>query len=473
MLVSMLRICPRWLGVVGLVAFAVLSASCFSGDDSEATPDPTPVPFPELTPFAADVAARLHAIRDGASEVRELPLFVESSDGTVSREALQAYIDAFYENLTDEERREAAAANVVLRMLGLIDQDDDVVDLFRQSLGEGIAGLYFDDEDKLVLIGDGRNLFPGHETTLAHEYIHSLQDGFFDFGRFDRLLETENEDPETTTEYDVTLDCVREGDATFGSFLWARQEFGEEWADVVFPDEGEAPPQENDYPEALSRYGAFNYNECVSFAAALYGEGGWDAVNEAYFRPPTSTEQVLHAGKYLAGERATRLPAPDDVSRTLGDGWERLDLDVFGEFDVFNYVATLLDDEDAGTEVAAGWGAGWIAVYRHRADDDEATPSPEVAAGEDVLLHITLEWDSQADYTEFDEAFRRIASAMSGGTARGDDVRVLCWSTETEHAFYLGEPNGGHNHLIITTNRAARDAALTQRIEGRLFGCPA
>ncbi len=132
----------------------------------------------------------------------------------------------------------------------------------------------------------------------------------------------------------------------------------------------------------------------LAFARALWARGGAPALREAWGRPPESTEQVLHPGKYFARERplAVRpaVPAPAGA-RLLSEG-------VLGEL----LLRTLL--EDGAETAAAGWGGdGW------RLWD----------VGERTALAWRTEWDSPADAGEFHSALRARFGRHRRAPARG------------------------------------------------------
>ncbi len=206
--------------------------------------------------------------------------------------------------------------------------------------------MYSYDEDKLVLVTDGEpNLDIDDEVTLAHEYVHCFQYDAFDFKRLGKLEEKEDKN-KANTEYSTAIEALMEGDATISSISYAGAKLGEQgftdWINSA--KEASSGDKEDSYPPFLERSFSFPYDQGADFALYLWQKGGWEELNKAYDNPPSTTEQVLHPEKYLAGEEAEDLKLPD-LSDDLGKGWEQLDDDVFGEFDVYNYLLTILGDE--------------------------------------------------------------------------------------------------------------------------------
>lgn len=374
----------RTLVLPALLALCALFASgcLFGGDDDDGPP------FPELTPFPDALSARLHEIRDRVSQIRGLPPYEKVEEGTITQEALAAYYDAAFEELDEEEEADLEAASVVLRLLGLIGPDDDLRQIFTEEFSGIIAGQYVVDEDRLVLIGAAEgDLSISDELTIAHEYVHSFQDGKYGIDEFGKEFLEGDLEEDGYTQYSTTLDCLIEGDAELSQEQYAEQVFGPGWREQAAAQEAEDSSPDIDIPIFLLRDFAFNYNQCPEFVRALYQGGGWAAVDAAYQNPPDTTEQVLHVEKYRERELANTGP-PVDLTEQL-DGWKLLDSSQFGEFDVYNYAVTLTSDDIASTIAAAGWGSGWVRSYRNENDPSRA------------IVQLSLGWDSQQDLLEF------------------------------------------------------------------------
>jgi hypothetical protein len=70
----------------------------------------------------------------------------------------------------------------------------------------------------------------------------------------------------------------------------------------------------------------FPYRDGLAFVVDLYRAGGFALVDQAYARPPQTTEHILHPEKYLADERPraiAELEAPAgwkvEGKHTLGE----------------------------------------------------------------------------------------------------------------------------------------------------------
>jgi len=371
------------IAVLALSVCLLMAGGCTLGDKEEDA-----VPFPSLTPFPDALSARLHQIRDRVSGIRGLTPNESVTEGTVSDDTLRDYYGASIDELDEEEEADLDAYNVVLKLLGVIGPDDDLRQIYGEEFSALAAGLYVPEDDALVLIGaaDG-DLGVQDEVAIAHEYVHSFQDGKYDLEKFDKEFLDGDLEEDGFTQYSETLGCLIEGDATLADEQYAEQVFGADWREQIAAESDADPPPDFNIPEFLLRDFFFSYGECTEFVRALYTEGGWRAVDAAYADPPDTTEQVLHVDKYKDRELANTGP-PEDLTQEL-DTWNLLDSSQFGEFDVYNWAVTLTGEHAAAKQVGAGWGAGWVRSYRDENDTARA------------IVQLSLGWDSENDLLEF------------------------------------------------------------------------
>lgn len=410
------------------------------------------VEFPETTPFPTDLQDQVHEIRDQVAEMRGLPLKDDVTEGTLSRDDYAETIEAGYDALTEDERSELEIYNVAWRLMRQIRPDEDLVEMFSQSYAEEIAGFYIPEEEELVLIGDGiDSLEAWDEVTIAHEYVHSFQDGVFDWDGLRELAEDEDEDSQT--EYGTTVDCVIEGDATLAGFQWAAAEQGEERLQQ-FGDESETGESTAQLSPAIERYFYFNYNECPAFVAATQQEGGWQAVDALFEDPPWTTEQILHPEKYENREDA-RDSRPVELEDALDGSWDQADRFPFGEFDVYNYLATILNDESSARIAADGWGSGWLTIY---AQDLSESASEDVPAP-GAIVHIYVDWDTADEFDEFLAIYGEVLRTIAGDTweSAGDDGPVR-WDAENEFGLLAWDEDNMSVDIVISSTEDAREA---------------
>jgi hypothetical protein len=131
------------------------------------------------------------------------------------------------------------------------------------------------------------------------------------------------------------------------------------------------------------------------FTMSLRQEGGWEAVSRAYESMPLSAEQTIHPEKYGAEHRDDPTPVSlPDLPMLAGGGWHSIDAAVLGEF----YLRLLLRNFDCpkgqSTVATEGWDGDMYRAFRH--DDGR------------VLVVMATTWDTEADASEFFEAYRSI-----------------------------------------------------------------
>ena len=457
----------RFAIIAGIVVVSSTASLC-----GGAASDEDAIPLPETKPFSAEQETAIYEIRDAAMFIRGLNVSSEINEGTLTREEIRAYYESIDSELTDEDRAEIEVYNTAFRMLRIFGPEDDLFDLYTDFWGDSSAGFYALDEDKLVLIGDGLNLSYEDKSTLAHEYIHSFQDAAFDLDAWDKLHEKESDNEDgAPTEYGTTTDCLLEGDASLTETIYAQQVLGPEPEEDPAVDAGNPPAAEDDGPDTppgFLRYMVFNYNECPLWALALWADAGgkFDKINEAYARPPWTTEQIMHPEKYLQREGVTSMP-PLDLRDRLGDGWERATSGIFGEFDVYNYVATVLDDEAAGASAASGWGVGWIGLYTSEGEED-------VADDDSTVVYVSLEFDNAAEFNEFAVIYGAVIEKLGGASVtRAPDGSAACWNGAVERAYVGVNPARNRIDIVMATDDASLKLAASDPLSSASTGkCP-
>ncbi len=430
----------RRLAPLGLISVIVLALSaCSSGDSSS---------FPDLQPFPPDLKARLHEIRDTAAEVRGLSTNDSVKEGQVARDVLRQYWEDQAAAMSDDDRRETEALDAALKLLHVIGPGDDLLDIAGSEFSEGILGFYFPNDDRLALVAENAGALDGEdEVILAHEYVHSFQDVDLGGDHLQKLVAEEQDD--SRTEYRTTISCLKEGDAYLAMQQYGKQVYGDDWYEKTFgAGQDDAGAEDRPTSPFMERYYAFDYTECPQFVNAIYEDGGWPAVNALYDDPPATTEQILDPEKYRTRE-FTRTSAPESAEDSLGEGWKLLNTSLFGEFDVYNYVATILDDEFAGAVVADGWGAGWISVYTRDGAD----------GGSGTLVRIQLDWDSSRDMAEFLAAYGPMVQIVSGGQMDGDRVAgPVRWGGGGQYGYVSWDDKLNRVQIVVSSDESARES---------------
>lgn len=370
-----------------------------------ATRSPTPEPSAILARRIAEVEAQVPPIR-GLRPTADVPTRV------IDRERLKTELRAaFAQEGLDEQYR---TVGDLYEHLGLLPDDTDLEQVVLEVTGAGVIGVYFPDRKEMVVVESGAGLDPTARMTLAHEFTHALQDQHFGLEGLDI------EDP-TQSDRGIARLALVEGDATQLMIEWASAHLTPlELLSVVA---GSLTPEQqrilDETPPAVSRQMLFPYVEGQLFVADLKQRGGWRAIDEAYTKPPDSTEQILHPEAFAARERpiAVRLPA---VGAALGEGWSNVLEDTMGELtsQIWLDLATASSDPEttpSAVRAAAGWGGDRIASY-------------EGPGGAWAVAWQTA-WDSARDAAEFRATAAAVLRRLPADSALlgegGDTVIVL------------------------------------------------
>jgi hypothetical protein len=153
-----------------------------------------------------------------------------------------------------------------------------------------------------------------------------------------------------------------------------------------------------DLPSTISQLNWFPYDYGKPYISALYQNGGWATVNQAYQNPPDTTQQILYPDKYFSNTTAQQVTAP-----TLAENnWTQIRNDRYGEYFVQVMLGNWLSKNES-VQASAGWGGDNFTYYER---------------GNDFLFTWNIKWDSSCDASEFYVAFCNMASAAG---ATGDD----------------------------------------------------
>jgi hypothetical protein len=247
------------------------------------------------------------------------------------------------------------------------------------------AGIYLPEQEQLYVATGREESTADDQALLAHAYAHALQDQHFDLGAMDARA--------TTTDATLAIQALVEGDATLLTAFYRYEDLAvadwEHLVELILQAEQPGYGEEMDRSEAWSRLQRFPYHEGRRFAHALFRDGGWQALNDAYTDPPRSTEQVLHPERYLDQRDVPPRVVVPDLDAVLGEGWTMLVQDTLGEFAAGLYLDAVLPGEMAW-QAADGWDGDTFVVWEH---DD----------GSRVLIWRTI-WDSTAEAAEFERA---------------------------------------------------------------------
>ena len=174
-----------------------------STPEPTATPTPSPefVPEPVILPTVdvpiiepprdGPLEMKLDAIGLQVSVIRELSTKRPIEREFVTRDEMAKRLKMLF----DEDVEEFEKVQRLYVTLGILGKDESYYDLELALLGEGVAGFYEPREEKFYLVEDDEEFSPADESIFAHEYVHGLQQQYFDLQAIhDRLKEANNAD---------------------------------------------------------------------------------------------------------------------------------------------------------------------------------------------------------------------------------------------------------------------------------------
>jgi hypothetical protein len=284
--------------------------------------------------------------------VAEISAFVENARGLTFDHPVDVELlgeGAFQDRLLadfDQDADELRKDEVLLKGLGLVPPDTDLVDAMRSLLGAGVVGFY--DPETAALVVRGSALTPYVRTTIAHELTHALDDQHFDLDR--------PEYDDATDEISFGFSAVVEGNARRVENLYLHSLSQADQADAAAEEMRIA----SDYdigaipPVLVELIGApYTYGE--QLVDDLVDDGGDAELAGALTAPPRTSEQVLYPDKFRSNEGAVDVPNPQVAGDVVDEG-------VAGEL----LLALLLEDEigaDAAATATTGWGGDWAVAW--------------------------------------------------------------------------------------------------------------
>ncbi len=353
--------------------------------------------------------------------MRKIPFKHEVKRDVTAREDMRAFlVKEIDEEMTPAEFR---ANEMGMKALGLLPADVDLKATMVKVYAEEIAAFYDTKTKTMHLIKEPEAKLKKpptffeklmgktggfdkdeNKTVIAHELTHALADQNFDIDKMQKSVKNDD-------DRDLALSALVEGEATL-TMIGAQMK---DWDGSVVRD----LPASNldrlfsmmmpfmpmtggkslrEAPVILSETMLFPYLRGIVFCARLTNDGGWDALNDAYQRPPLSTEQILHPEKYRA--QPDPPTAVDLGSLDAGQGWKEIGRNVVGEMQL-----GVLLRRHGGKNAAAGWDGDRYAVF-------------EGPGGRVGLVWLST-WDSEKDAREFHRGYAQFQT-----TKLGDDVNA-------------------------------------------------
>ena len=297
------------------------------------------------TPAARRAREReaVERIRVEVARVRGLAWKAPLDVHIVSRSELRRRLQEITARDARPERDESDEA--ILKLLKLIPEDLVLDTAIDKLLGAQIVGFYDPKTKQLYVAGepDGK-LSAATKVTVAHELDHALTDQHYDFGAVTRFLEDADRSEEL-----FAYTALVEGDAVLLQSLWAQRYLGDGSQGSLGAELSNSGP--DGVPRYLQDALVFPYTKGLEFAFDRYRTTrSFSAVDAAWRRRPTSSEEILHPERYSEGQEwhAPELP---DLGAT---GCRAVRSGTLGEFDMRELLDRFLSERDAN-RAADNW----------------------------------------------------------------------------------------------------------------------
>ncbi len=315
------------------------------------------------------LADDIHTISRRIERIRELDFDRRVDTRLVSRSEVG-------ERFARKFRRQYTALDAewdsrVLAALRLVPEGTDIRRLQTGLLTDGVAGFYNPRKKRLFAASTAGELTPFEEVVLAHELDHALVDQVL------RLPGTLSRDP-MLGDTMLAHQALAEGDAMLAMGKYAAERLAEaEYESFLARYASATVEGRAGIPYVFLRASAFAYYEGLLLACAEWRDRGWDALNEIYLRPPSSTADVVFPLRYVHENEAELPPSPS----APGPRWAQVPPRSLGVFDLM----LLLENADLiskgetvpGSHVDAvrGWDGGVLQAWLR---------------GEETTVHVAL-----------------------------------------------------------------------------------
>lgn len=353
-------------------------------------------------------------------ELRGLAFLRPPTIVVVTPEELEARVRVSIE----EDVEDVPADEALLKLLGLLDGEVDLLQLYLDLYGEQVGGFYDGDTGELVVPAE--DSFSSYQkSTLVHELTHALTDQRFGFNdAYERLIDEDR--------FDEAMGFlpVIEGDASLTELFYIQS---------LAVDEQQALLRElfaadsavfDGAPAYLQNSLIFPYREGLAFVQRAFELGGFDEVNRLYVEPPVSSEQIINPRDYQQD-----FPVAVEVVEAAVTGYDVVFRSTWGQlgFDL------MFDQVLGGVEEAGdGWGGdGYVQWFD----------------GSEAALVIEFVGDAPDDLDEMRDALLRYvpaAMAVEGGEEadggvvfEGDDFAFVRVAGDSLFFVAAGDPTVG------------------------------
>lgn len=401
---------PRLVAV--FVAIALFLGACASGEvlvpqergignsalipaeADQCPPGPVRPPDPDKLDILAEAVA-LAPITQAVTHIRCLPAVLIGPKFT-TRAELSVILD---ETEDPDDVAELERVEPIAVLLGWIERGTNLHDEFRKLADALVLGFYDPRTKALYVVTADGEVTSLVQETLAHEWVHALQDGKYGLEKLDDAV------PDDDFDRSGALSAVLEGDATHYQEAFTAENFSPDKLRAAREEEfGMAATSGADIkPGPLLSDLMMPYMQGPGFIADVVGGEGFPPLEKLYGRLPITSTEILHPDLYKEGFRPEPTDSPD-LGVKLGADWAGVVDGTWGEYSTANTISgfsgTAVEQE---LSVVDGWHGDNLRLWR---------------SGEQGVLALTTKWDTQSTQRGFLD--RMHAALLRSGTEGQD-----------------------------------------------------
>jgi hypothetical protein len=391
--ISVLLVADAVAAFVMVVAGDGPTASNASGKGRTVLVTPDQVPAPTAKPLERELPALMRFVQEQRGLRFDRPVKVT----LLTHKAFTARLRGPAPTAADTaaQTKKTKIQERVLKAYGVIGPDVDLEAVLNGFYTESIAGFY--DPKRNDLVVKGEQLTPYVRQVMVHELTHALQDQHFNVDR----TELNKKDDESAT----ALTALAEGDAVRIENLYFESRPQDEQKEIERERMAAGSGVGADVPQSLLQLLYFPYIVGPPFTVEVVAKGGQPALDAAYVHPPTTSEQLLHPDRFLAGDAPAAVENPTP-------GGKRIDQGVLGEFGLRLVLEVVAGKDKSGA--ADGWGGDRYVAW---------------AKGKQTCVRTTIAMDTSTDTGELRLALGAYARERKGTTVTGPVEGPLTFTT--------------------------------------------
>lgn len=344
----------------------------------------------------------------------------------------------------------AEAEEAVLKVLGLVPLDFEIVPFMTELLTDAVAGVYDPTVDQFFLVdmdsGEGltgrlkntatkRLLGDMNSVIIIHELDHALGGQHFPLrSTFEKLSQ------DSTMDERMAIQALVEGDATFVMMDHQNKSLPtlagsktvvagtDALTDILlnFPIPLPGMGKIAEAPLFFKKSLIFPYYGGAEFVSFLRHQAkDWEMVNQAYHDFPSSTEEIYHPGRYHSLNRKPDIPDLKKLPESFGP-WVKVKDETGGEF-LLRIVLEQYGVKDY-RYAADGWHGDRLRVFRHR----------ETGA---LGFYWVIRWDNEFEAQDF---YRSLGSSLPFVVEQEETLSFLSLAFDEKQLATLRASLGEH-----------------------------